>query len=152
MSFDSSNDQPSAADLKVYDLTQVPTDGPEYRILMLEDEPHFASLVRMFLEMNGYQVTCVPNGTDGLRQVMVRDFDVILCDLMMPTLPGDMFYLAVERTKPKLSKRFVFMTGHTAEPKWAGFLARIHANFLSKPFPMNDLLIKVAGVLHETKD
>ena len=150
MSSDPNIVRENAPNLKVYDLTQALAGVPEYRILLLEDEPEFAKLVCMFLEPNGYLVTCALNGAEGLREIMARDFDIILCDLMMPTLPGDMFYLAVEKTKPKLLKRFIFMTGHSTEPKWAAFLARIRAVYLTKPFPMSDLLIKLAGVIHET--
>ena len=68
-------------------------------VLMLEDDPHCTKLLREFLESHSFRVTCVTNGADGVRQILDQDFDILLCDLFMPHLPGDMFYKAVERTK-----------------------------------------------------
>ena len=86
------------------------------------------------MRAHSFQVTCVPSGVEGLRQIMARDFDVILCDMVMPHVPGDMFYLAVERTKPALCKRFVFMTGYRADPKIDSFLRKTGGYVLWKPF------------------
>jgi CheY-like chemotaxis protein len=61
--------------------------------------------VRLFLESHSFEVTCVTNGVDGLRKVMSHAFDVILCDLNMPNLPGDKFHLAVERARKQLCRR-----------------------------------------------
>lgn len=112
---------------------------------MLEDDAPCAQMLRGFLESQAFQVTCVTNGADGVRQILDRDFDILLCDLFMPHLPGDMFYMAVERTKPRLCGRFVFMTGYGANPKYEAFIRKVKAPVLLKPFAMSDLL----GVIYE---
>lgn len=107
--------------------------------LMLEDDLDFSALVKEFLESAGYEVTCAISGVEGLKHIMARDFDVILCDMLMPKLPGDMFYRAVERTKPHLCKRFVFMTGHKGDPKIDAFIRSVRGLMLWKPFQLHDL-------------
>ena len=72
------------------------------RILLLEDDPDFKGILTDVLEQNDYTVVAVQNGAEGVREVMKADFDAIICDMMMPGLPGDMFYLAVERMRPAL--------------------------------------------------
>lgn len=134
---------------KVYDLTEQSISPGVKSVLMLEDDLAFADMVRLFLESHAFQVTCVTNGTDGLRQVMTKDFDVILCDLVMPNLPGDMFHLAVERTRKHLCKRFIFMTGFKQDPKWTGFLSKVTGPVLGKPFPLTELLSTIQTVLTE---
>jgi CheY-like chemotaxis protein len=62
--------------------------------------------------VNVYQVTNVPLGAEGVQQVLASDFDAIVCDMVMPNFPGDMFYLAVQRARPHLCQRFIFITGH----------------------------------------
>jgi len=109
-------------------------------ILMLEDDLAFGEMIRGFLQSQGFRVTRVTNGAEGLRQIMDKDFDILLCDLVMPHLPGDMFYLAVERTKPHLCRRFVFMTGHQANPKYDEFIRKVKGSMLWKPFLLADLL------------
>ena len=117
------------------------------RILMLEDETEFSAVVKELLESHGHEVTCVSSGIEGFKCVMAQDFDVIICDLLMPNLPGDMFYLAVEKTRPKLCKRFVFISGHRADPRWEAFIQKINGVILWKPFPTNELLAAIDGAL-----
>jgi CheY-like chemotaxis protein len=100
------------------------------------------------LEEQGYCVTVVPSGTEGIQRVLVSDFDAILCDMVMPNFPGDMFYRAVERSRPHLNKRFVFMTGHQDNPKVTKFIQDVRGTVLWKPFEMGklfDALEKVTG-------
>jgi DNA-binding response OmpR family regulator len=139
----------SAQDEAVYDLTAQSLAPGVKSMLILEDDPDFSEMLRLFLQDSSFKVTCVANGVDGLRQVMNNDFDVIVCDLVMPNLPGDMFYRAVERTKKRLCKRFVFITGHRSEPKWHEFLSKIGGPVLEKPFKMADLVSTIQTLLTE---
>jgi DNA-binding response OmpR family regulator len=116
-------------------------------ILLLEDDGDLASILKELLEENSYRVIRAKDGVEGLRQVMASDFDAIICDLMMPSLPGDMFFLAVQRARPHLCKRFIFMTGHRADPKYDNFARSVGAAILWKPFQMQDLLDAVQAVL-----
>jgi CheY-like chemotaxis protein len=140
------HDPMESAEPKVYNLTEEAAIAPT-RILILEDEIEFSAIVKDLLQSRGYAVTCVGSGVEGFKCVIAEDFDVILCDLLMPNLPGDMFYLAVEKTKPKLCKRFIFISGHRANPRWEAFIKKINGIILWKPFPMADLLAAIDRVL-----
>jgi len=109
------------------------------RILLLEDDLAFSDILRRYLESVLFDVTAVTSGVEGLRAVMARDFDVIVCDMLMPTVPGDMFYRAVERTKPHLCKRFIFITGYKGVPRIDDFIKSINGTILPKPFHMDDI-------------
>lgn len=115
-------------------------------VLVLEDDVNQAILMKAILEGADFMVTTVENGVDGLREVMVFDFDAILCDMMMPKMPGDMFYLAVSRAKPHLCSRFVFVTGHAGDPKVTEFIERVHGHVLHKPVRPDDLVRTVKRV------
>jgi len=114
------------------------------KVLLLEDDPAFTEIMGEFLRESGYEVTAVENGVQGVHMVMAADFEVILCDMMMPTLPGDMFFRAVERMRPHLCERFVFMTGHRGNPKINDFVNSVGGMMLAKPFQMDDLLETIA--------
>src|SRR5436190_20301709 len=88
------------AEQKTYKIPDDEIPHTRKKILLLEDDPDLSSHLKMFLESAGFEVSTAKDGVDGLRQAMVTDFDVILCDMMMPNLPGNMFYIAVERAKP----------------------------------------------------
>jgi DNA-binding response OmpR family regulator len=109
-------------------------------VLLVEDDLAFAGILKDYLESYNYSVAVAPDGVQGMKRVMEKDFDVILCDLLMPHLPGDMFYLGVERVKPQLARRFIFITGHQSNGKVAEFLKKVRALTLFKPFDMHLLL------------
>jgi DNA-binding response OmpR family regulator len=121
------------------------------RVLLLEDSDDFANMIKIFLESSDFEVIRVNNGAEGLKALLAKDFDIILCDMVMPTLPGDMFFLAIEKTKSHLCKRFIFMTGHRADPKWDAFARTVHCIMLWKPFPMSDLIAAIDTVLKKSQ-
>ena len=65
--------------------------------------------------------------------------DIILCDMLMPKLGGEMFYWAVTRARPATAKRFIFFTGHQNTPAIQFFFKRINATVLIKPFKLSAL-------------
>jgi DNA-binding response OmpR family regulator len=109
-------------------------------VLIVDDDFEFTQVLREFLESQSFSVTCVPDATEGLRQLAAIDFDLILCDVVLPGPSGEDFYRQVERVKPVLCQRFVFMTGHYADPRTDNFIRRVRALMLWKPFPLADLL------------
>jgi CheY-like chemotaxis protein len=100
------------------------------------------------LESHNFLVTTVGNGVEGVREIMRFDFDIIMCDMMMPRMPGDMFYFAVERTKPQLCPRFIFITGYPDKPEVVNFLGGLpEAVVLTKPVSQDDLIRTISFVL-----
>ena len=123
------------------------------RLLIVEDDLLTLHTLKELLETPSLTVFTADNGAEGLREVMRDgDFDVVLCDMMMPHMPGDMFYLAVERVRPVLCKRFIFMTGNRPGDGRTGdkiqqFIQRINRTILYKPFLLNQLMDAIAEVL-----
>ena len=117
------------------------------RILLLEDEAQTNFILREYLQSLGYQVVAVANGVDGLREVIQSDFELVICDMMMPKLPGDMFYLAVQKTRPQLCNRFVFITGHQQNATVDAFIAKTHSAILVKPFRLQQLEATLETIL-----
>ena len=122
-------------------------EGYEPSILLLEDEAELAASLKEFLELYSCKVTVVRNGIQKLRKIITKNYELVLCDLLMPTLAGDRFYNAVERIKPALCRRFIFMTLQAAEPRYDNFLRKSGCFILSKPFEMYQLLTAVRMVL-----
>ena len=121
------------------------------RILLLEDDADFRDVLKVYLESVPYEVVAVENGVEGLRKVLEERFDAIICDMMMPGLAGDLFYLGVERTKPKLCQRFVFITAHSANEKIKYFIREIGGTMLAKPFLMKELQGAIEFVLRDVE-
>jgi len=136
-----------ASGLRIVSESALPYDsGNGNRVLVLEDDPALSELLMGFLTENGFEVVPVRNGVEGVHEVLKSDFEVILCDLMMPALPGDMFFRAVGRMRPHLCERFIFMTGHGASPNVDRLVASTNNAVLAKPFDLNDLLELIAFI------
>jgi len=119
---------------------------PSKTILLLEDDLYFADFLREFLSQRGYVVTVVGNGEDGIDEMARCDFDLIVCDIVMPKLRGNLLYHALESLKPHLCSRFVFITGNRFDLSIREFTQRIGNPVLNKPFHVNELFRALAEV------
>ena len=81
--------------------------------------------------------------------VLRTDYDAIVCDMVMPGFPGDMFYLAVQRVRPQLCRRFVFTTGHRADPKIDQFIRQVKGLMVWKPFQPHELIEAIKTVVRK---
>jgi CheY-like chemotaxis protein len=109
-------------------------------VLVLEDDATLAATLCSGLSLHNYKVTRVRSGAEGVQCVLKQDFDIILCDMVMPGFPGDMFYRAIERIRPHLCKRFLFMTGHRGDRHIDEFIRSVRGLMVWKPFQLHELL------------
>jgi DNA-binding NtrC family response regulator len=120
--------------------------GPARRVLLLEDRDDFREVLHDHLVFRSYQVTSVRSGVEGLREIMKGAFDLIICDMLMPQVGGEMFYWAVTRVRPATARRFIFFTGHKNNPAIEFFFRRVNATVLIKPFKLQALDSAIDGV------
>ena len=109
-------------------------------VLLIDDDQDVLDSYREMLEANDCMVSAFTNGVDALKRVMEMDVDAIFCDLMMPRMAGDMFYKAIERVKPNLCSRFIFITGYEGHPRFEEFIKREKPVVLYKPVTMGKLI------------
>jgi CheY-like chemotaxis protein len=115
------------------------------RILLLEDNEELRDGIKDVLEAHFQNVVTVDDGVEGLRKIGAGNFDVILCG-SAKTLPSDMFYLAVTRLRPYLTRQFVFITAPDAGAKILKFIRQVGGVMLDMPFNNSDLLEALAFV------
>ena len=130
----------------------VPPDGaaePAQKILLLEDRDDFREVLCDHLVSRSFQVTTAPSGVEGLREITKGAFDLIICDMMMPRMGGEMFYWAVTRVRPATAQRFIFFTGHRNNPTLDFFFKRVNATVLIKPFNLSALDSTIRDVLRK---
>src|SRR5689334_21254857 len=124
-----------------------PSTGTGLKVLLLEDRDDFRQVLHEYLTSRCYDVTSVHSGIEGLREIMKARFDLIICDMLMPKMGGEMFYWAVTRARPATAKHFVFFSGHKNNPKLEFFFRRINATVLYKPFRLSTLDSVIGDVL-----
>ena len=109
-------------------------------ILIVDDNVELANTYKELLEAGDYSVTVAPNGIIALKHVLNHDVDAVICDLKMPQLEGDKFYVTVERVKPELLRRFIFITGESNEKKFESFLRKVESPIFTKPVAFEKLV------------
>src|SRR2546423_10089814 len=124
-------------------------DASTLRILLLEDRADFREVLRDYLGSCSYHVTSVSSGTEGLREIMKARFDLIICDMMMPRMGGEMFYWAATRVRPATREHFIFFTGHKNDPAIDFFFRRIKARVLFKPFKLAALDLVIDDIIRK---
>ena len=115
------------------------------KILIVEDDYNFGSILRDYLTLNSYKVVLATNGKDGYNKCFSDDFDLCILDVMMPYKDG--FTLAKEIREKKEDLPIVFLTAKTLkEDVLRGF--KIGADdYLTKPFDSEVLLAKIKAIL-----
>jgi signal transduction histidine kinase/DNA-binding response OmpR family regulator len=135
---------PHAAKTTNREATQPPpmtqtTEGMPVRLLFVDDE---ASILRSYKRAFGrhHDVVTVTSGKDALAALAERaDFDLVICDLSMPTMSGMQFYGIVRERHPELIDRFIFATGGATQRELEEFLRSVSNRVLEKPFDLSVL-------------
>jgi CheY-like chemotaxis protein len=103
------------------------------RVLLVEDDPLVARAVRRTLGAE-HDVTCVDGGRAALATLQGSEFDVILCDLMMPEMTGLDLHAELSRSRPEAAARMVFLSGGAFTDAAREFFSRIPNPQVDKPF------------------
>ncbi len=144
---------PEPAEIVTLDISVEEDVTPAARglkILLLEDRDDFRNVIHEHLmSYPSYQVTPVRSGVEGVREIIKGPFDLIICDMMMPQMGGEMFYWAVTRVRPAARERFIFFTGHRNNPAIEFFFQRVNATVLFKPFKLSALDVAISKVLRK---
>lgn len=117
------------------------------RVLIVEDDLELVQIYEHLLGGFQYEVTTATDGVLALKRILAQDVDAILCDLRMPELDGDLFFSAVERAKPHLCDRFIFITGAGDDPKYQSFLKQVKSPVLRKPVHPAQLMEELRRML-----
>ncbi|EMQ94218.1 MULTISPECIES: response regulator transcription factor [Xanthomarina] len=115
------------------------------KILLVEDDPNFGTILKDYLTMNDYQVTHAKNGMEGFEKFKKDDFDLCILDVMMPYKDG--FTLAKEIREKNTDVPIVFLTAKAMkEDVLKGY--KVGADdYLNKPFDSEVLLMKIKAIM-----
>ena len=116
-------------------------------VVIVDDNAELGWFFSEILKLHGYEPAVLSDATLALKYVLSHHTDVIICDLQMPRLDGDLFYATVERTQPALLRQFIFLTGLADEPRFQKFASTVEAPVLRKPVPVETLLAEIERVI-----
>ncbi|MFN3367925.1 MAG: response regulator transcription factor [Thermus sp.] len=114
------------------------------RILLVEDEPLVAHMVRRILERAGHQVDWAPSGQVALEKVS-EAYDLVVCDLVMPGISGLQVIRKIR--EQGLSTTILALSASVSEKSRREALEAGAQAFLGKPFETQALLAQVDRLL-----
>ncbi|HFA49258.1 MAG TPA: response regulator transcription factor [Bacteroidetes bacterium] len=118
------------------------------RILLVEDEENIRDVVKMNLELEGYEVVATGNGRDAVKYFGAQHFDLLLLDVMLPEMDG--FQICEQVRLTNMDVPIIFLTAKdTALDKIAG-LKKGADDYLTKPFHLEELLLRVKNLIRRT--
>ena len=119
------------------------------QILLVEDDDNFGTVLRDYLQLNGYKVVLTRNGLDGFEKFKKNEFDICILDVMMPYKDG--FTLAKEIRSKDKNTPIIFLTAKSMkEDVLKGY--KIGADdYLTKPFDSEILLKKLEVLIQRTQ-
>lgn len=116
------------------------------RILVVEDDAAVRQLLRRILESKGHQVVTAAEGAAAVALGREREFDLVICDVVMPGMTGPEAMERIMDHRPNL--RVLFTSGYTPDPLLRERIRIGTVEFLPKPFSAEEVLEKVRQVLH----
>lgn len=118
----------------------------ELRVLVVDDEPLIGRALQRSLR--GFEVTLATEGRQVLEWLAAgRQFDVIVCDVMMPGMDGPQLYAEVARLFPGHAERVIFMTGSATTAAAQEFVKAVRNPVLEKPFDVEALRATIRSLV-----
>lgn len=118
------------------------------RILVADDDPKHAQLIRLYLEREGHQVLTVSDGRAALEQARARRPDLIVLDVMMPLVDG-LDVCRILRAESDVA--IVMVTARSAENDMLLGLDIGADDYLSKPVSPRELTARIRALLRRTR-
>jgi len=115
------------------------------KILLVEDDPNFGSIMKSYLELNDYSVILKTDGKQGLAAVKSDTFDLCILDVMMPEMDGFTLAREVRKLHPVLP--FIFLTAKSLKTDMLEGFRTGADDYITKPFDSEVLLYKLKAIL-----
>jgi len=133
---------PSPLPSPVRSLTR--PDGTPPRVLVVDDEPNIAELLRMALRYEGWEVSVAHTGSAAVRAARETTPDAVVLDVMLPDFDG---MEVLRRLRGSSDVPVLFLTARdTVEDRVAGLTAG-GDDYVTKPFSLEEVVARLRGLM-----
>ena len=119
-----------------------------YNILVVDDEARIRSIIKKYAEFEGHSITEAADGMEAVHLCRVKQFDIIIMDIMMPELDG--FSACMEIRKITQTPIIILSARGEEYDKINGFSIGID-DYVVKPFSPKELMMRIDAVMKRTK-
>jgi len=118
-------------------------------LLIVEDEIAISTGLRDVFVYHGYEVTCVADGREGLDLALTGTYDLLLLDVMLPSLDG---YRICERVRADdRDQPIIMLTAKSGDDEIIHGLTLGADDYVAKPFSVAQLVLRVQAVLRRAR-
>lgn len=121
------------------------------KIMVVDDEPYIARVIKFKLEQEGYTVISANDGQSGLQKIKEEKPDLVLLDVMMPGLSGYEVCQKIKEDAELAGIPVVILTAKGQERDREQGLTMGASDYITKPFSPNRLLELVKSMIGDAK-
>jgi DNA-binding response OmpR family regulator len=120
-------------------------------VLVAEDETHIRQLVRMHLELEGWEVIEAASGDAALERLRGEPVDLVVLDIMLPGLDGITVLRAMRREGPNAATPVLMLTARREESDKVLGLDSGADDYLTKPFGVRELVARARALMRRAR-
>jgi DNA-binding response OmpR family regulator len=121
------------------------------RVLVVEDEEAIRDLVRFHLDLTGYECTTADDGRAALAIATAQPFDVIVLDVVLPSLDGVTLCQAIRRAGPNREVPILMLTARREESDKVVGLESGADDYVTKPFSIREFLARINALMRRPR-
>lgn len=118
------------------------------RILLVEDEESLRDSLKLNLELEDYEVVATDNGKEAIKYFHEQHFDLAILDVMLPEVDG--FQICEQIRLTNMDMPVIFLTAKDAATDRVSGLKRGADDYITKPFNLEELLLRVSNLIRRT--
>lgn len=117
------------------------------KVLIIEDDPYIADLLRLYLEKEGYEVDTAGDGVKGLEKFRRWKPDLVLLDVMLPGMNG---WGVCRSIRQDADTPIIMLTAKSETDDKVNGLKQGADDYITKPFEMKEVLARIEAVLRRS--
>ncbi|HWW85432.1 MAG TPA: response regulator transcription factor [Vicinamibacterales bacterium] len=121
------------------------------RVLVVEDEESIRDLISFHLDLAGFDCTTAADGKEALQLATKRPFDVLVLDVVLPTLDGITLCQAIRRDGPNREVPIMMLTARREESDKVVGLESGADDYLTKPFGIREFLARMNALMRRPR-
>lgn len=121
------------------------------KILVVDDEKHILELLKFNLEISGYDVVCLDDGSEGLEFLQKEELDLVLLDWMLPHISGIEILIKIRENQEISKLPVIMLTAKNMEDDKIEGLDKGADDYITKPFSIKELKARIKTVLRRYK-
>lgn len=120
-----------------------------FNILVVDDEQDYCDVLKMILQSKGYQVTTCNSGSEALELMGKSDYDLVVTDLMMPGMNGDVLMQYIKRKG--IPVEVIIMTAYGTIEKAVQAMKDGAYTYITKGTDPEELILEIARLSEEKR-